>query len=73
MGDMENAQKMVDHLEGVDQADSADTLSRYMYKVDPPKMLFGMSTSSFPFSMGKGHAAGGAEQLPDERRVPPRP
>ena len=54
MGDMENAQKMVDHLERVDQADTADTLSRYMYKVDPPKMLFGMSTSSFQFSMGKG-------------------
>jgi len=54
MGDMDNAQKMVDHLERVDQADTADTLSRYMYKVDPPKMLFGMSTSSFQFSMGKG-------------------
>ncbi len=54
LGDMENAQKMVDYLESVDQVDPADTLSRYMYKVDPPKMLFGMSTSSFQFSMGKG-------------------
>lgn len=54
LGDMGNAQKMVDYLESVDQVDPADTLSRYMYKVDPPKMLFGMSTSSFQFSMGKG-------------------
>jgi tetratricopeptide (TPR) repeat protein len=53
LGDMERAQEMVDYLESVDQADAADTLSRYMYKVDPPKMLFGMSTSSFLFSMGK--------------------
>jgi tetratricopeptide (TPR) repeat protein len=54
LGDMENAQKMVDSLEEVDQAEAADTLSRYMYKVDPPKMVFGQSTSSFLFSMGKG-------------------
>ena len=54
LGDMENAQKMVDFLEKNEQLESADTLSRYMYKVDPPKMIFAHSSSSFPFSMGKG-------------------
>jgi tetratricopeptide (TPR) repeat protein len=54
MGDMENAQKMVDYLEKVEQTDVADTLSRYMYKVDPPKMVFGHSSSTFLFSMGTG-------------------
>jgi tetratricopeptide (TPR) repeat protein len=50
MGDMESAQSMVDTLE----TDLAATLSRYMYKVDPPKMLFALSSSSFPFPMGRG-------------------
>jgi tetratricopeptide (TPR) repeat protein len=54
MGDMENAQLMVDHLERVDQADLADTLSRYMYRVDRPKMSYALSSSSFPFPMGAG-------------------
>jgi tetratricopeptide (TPR) repeat protein len=54
MGDMENAQKMVSHLEEVQQTDLADTLSRYMYKVDPPKMVFAHSSSTFLFSMGRG-------------------
>jgi Flp pilus assembly protein TadD len=54
MGDMEDAQKMVDHLESVEQAEAADTLSRYMYKVDPPKMVFAQSGSTFPFSLGGG-------------------
>ncbi|MBI5579777.1 MAG: tetratricopeptide repeat protein [Deltaproteobacteria bacterium] len=54
MGDMETAQDMVDSLERLDQADLADTLSRYMYKVDPPKMMFAESSNSFPFSLGKG-------------------
>ena len=53
MGDMENAQKMVDFLENNEQADSAGTLSSYMYQVDPPKMLYATSSSSFPFPMGK--------------------
>lgn len=53
MGDMDKAQAMVDELEGADQTDSADTLSRYMYKVDSPKMVFAQSESSFSFSMGK--------------------
>jgi tetratricopeptide (TPR) repeat protein len=54
MGDMEKAQEMVAFLESNEQLASADTLSRYMYKVDPPKMVFAHSSSSFPFSMGKG-------------------
>jgi len=54
LGDMESAQNMVDTLERLDQADLADTLSRYMYKVDPPKMLYANSSSTFPFPMGKG-------------------
>lgn len=53
MGDMEGAQQMVDRLEKAGQTDLADTLSRYMYKVDPPKMVFAHSSSSFMFSMGR--------------------
>jgi len=44
----------VDTLERLDQTNTADTLSRYMYKVDPPKMMFADSSTSFPFLMGKG-------------------
>jgi hypothetical protein len=51
---MESAQQMVDYLEKVEQAHLADTLSRYMYQVDPPKMLYALSSSSFPFPMGRG-------------------
>ncbi len=54
LGDMESAQNMVTALERFDQAELADTLSRYMYKVDPPKMMFANSSSSFPFMLGKG-------------------
>jgi tetratricopeptide (TPR) repeat protein len=54
MGEMENAQQMVDHLERVDQADLADTLGSYMYKVGRPKMSYALSSSSFPFPMGAG-------------------
>ena len=54
MGDMESAQNMVDTLERLEQTDLAATLSRYMYKVDSPKMLFALSSSSFPFPMGRG-------------------
>jgi tetratricopeptide (TPR) repeat protein len=54
LGDMESAQQMVDYLEKVEQAHLADTLSRYMYQVDPPKMLYALSSSSFPFPMGRG-------------------
>jgi tetratricopeptide (TPR) repeat protein len=54
LGDMESAQAMVDTLERLDQTELADTLSRYMYKVDPPKMMFANSSSSFPYLLGKG-------------------
>jgi tetratricopeptide (TPR) repeat protein len=54
VGDMESAQNMVETLERLDQADLADTLSRYMYKVDPPKMVFASSSSGFPISLGRG-------------------
>jgi tetratricopeptide (TPR) repeat protein len=54
MGDMANAQSMVDTLERLEQTDLAATLSRYMYKVDPPKMVYASSASSFPFSLGMG-------------------
>jgi Flp pilus assembly protein TadD len=54
MGDMENAQTMVDALERLEQTELADTLSRYMYKVDPPKMAYAASSSSFPYPMGRG-------------------
>jgi tetratricopeptide (TPR) repeat protein len=54
MGEMESAQSMVDTLERLDQEDLADTLSRYMYKVDPPKMLYASSSSAFPFPLGMG-------------------
>ena len=54
MGDMESAQNMVTTLERLNQSELADTLSRYMYKVDPPKMMFANSASSFPFMLGKG-------------------
>lgn len=50
MGDMDAAQEMVTFLEEND-ADLADTLSRYMYKVDPPQIMFASSSSSFPKSM----------------------
>jgi tetratricopeptide (TPR) repeat protein len=54
MGDMQSAQNMVDILERLEQTDLAETLGRYMYKVDPPKMLFASSASTFPFPMGRG-------------------
>ncbi len=47
MGLMDEAQELVDFLEEND-ADLADTLSRYMYKVDPPQIMFASSTSTFP-------------------------
>jgi tetratricopeptide (TPR) repeat protein len=54
MGEMENAEQMVDYLERADQADLADTLGSYMYKVGRPKMSYALSSSSFPFPMGAG-------------------
>jgi Flp pilus assembly protein TadD len=49
-GRMEQAQGILAFLEEAD-TDLADTLSRYMYKVDPPKFMFATATSSFPYTM----------------------
>ncbi|WDN90059.1 hypothetical protein BuS5_03029 [Desulfosarcina sp. BuS5] len=52
MGLMDDAQKMVDFLENKDPG-LADTLSRYMYKVDPPRIEFPFSSSTFGYTMPK--------------------
>jgi tetratricopeptide (TPR) repeat protein len=51
MGDMEAAQDLVHYLELQEQDDLADTLSRYMYKVDSPKIMFAQSAGTFSFLM----------------------
>ena len=48
LGNMDKAQEMVDFLADKDPS-SSDILSRYMYKVDPPKIMFAWASSSFPF------------------------
>jgi tetratricopeptide (TPR) repeat protein len=48
--EMEEAQRVVDTLEHV-APDLADTLSRYMYKVDPPKFMFAYANSGFNYNM----------------------
>jgi Tfp pilus assembly protein PilF len=50
LGLMSEAQDQVDFLEKAD-AVLADMLSRYMYKVDPPKIRFARSTGTFMYSM----------------------
>jgi tetratricopeptide (TPR) repeat protein len=50
LGEMEEAQRVVDTLEPV-APDLADTLSRYMYKVDSPKFMFAYATSGFNYNM----------------------
>ena len=51
MGMMEEAQDLVDYLEDQDQDSLGDTLSRYMYKVDPPKLMFAHANSSFFYNL----------------------
>ena len=51
MGDMDTAQDMVHYLEVEGETDLADTLSRYAYKVDSPKMMFAYSSSTFRYSL----------------------
>ncbi|MGD8881555.1 MAG: tetratricopeptide repeat protein [Desulfobacterales bacterium] len=51
LGEMDKAQEIVDFLESKEEDTLADTLSRYMYKVDPPKIMFAQSGSTFPFLM----------------------
>ncbi|MBT8366613.1 MAG: tetratricopeptide repeat protein [Deltaproteobacteria bacterium] len=50
LGEMEEAQRVVDTLEYV-VPDLADTLSRYVHKVVPPKFMFTYATSGFNFNM----------------------
>ncbi|MBL0699624.1 MAG: tetratricopeptide repeat protein [Desulfosarcina sp.] len=50
MGLMDDAQEMVDFLENKDSG-LADTLSRYMYKVDPPRIEFPFFSSTFGYKM----------------------
>ena len=51
MGDMDMAQTTLDYLK-LAGSDLADSLDRYMYKVDPPKFMFASSfDSTFPYSM----------------------
>jgi tetratricopeptide (TPR) repeat protein len=50
LGEMGEAQRLVDTLEQV-APELADTLSRYMYKVDPPKFMFAYADSGFNYNM----------------------
>jgi tetratricopeptide (TPR) repeat protein len=52
LGEIEKAQEMVNFLQAAEQTALADTLSRYMYKVDPPKLMFAYSASSFAYQAG---------------------
>ncbi len=50
MGRMTDAEAMVAELEEKDP-DLADTLARYIYKVDPPSIMFAASASSFLYTL----------------------
>jgi len=50
LGEMDEAQRIVDTLEPV-APDLADTLSRYMYKVDAPKFMFAYADSGFNYHL----------------------
>ena len=52
LGEMDEAQDIVDLLD-TESPVLADILSRYMYKVDPPKMMFAHSSSSFLYTLPK--------------------
>jgi tetratricopeptide (TPR) repeat protein len=51
LGQIEEAQGIVEFLEKNDLSFMADTLSRYMYKVDPPKFVFAQASSTFRYSL----------------------
>jgi tetratricopeptide (TPR) repeat protein len=53
MGDMEKATEINDFLEDVDPK-LADTLNRYIYKADPPKISFARATGDFLYQMPPG-------------------
>ena len=48
IGEMEKAQNQVDFLKRV-SPELADTVSRYLYKVDPPKFMFAHAGSNFSY------------------------
>jgi tetratricopeptide (TPR) repeat protein len=50
LGEMDEAQRIVDIIEP-SAPDLADTLSRHMYKVDPPKFMFSFAEASFNYTM----------------------
>jgi tetratricopeptide (TPR) repeat protein len=50
LGEMDEAQKLVDFLEDSDSS-LANLLSRYMYRVDPPKFMFAYADSTFNYHM----------------------
>ena len=50
MGRMEDAEALVVELEE-DAPELADTLARYIYKTDTPKIMFASATSSFLYTM----------------------
>ena len=50
LGEMDEAQRIVDILEPI-APDLADTLSRHMYKVDPPKFMFAYADTGFNYQM----------------------
>ncbi|MDY6881543.1 MAG: tetratricopeptide repeat protein [Desulfatiglans sp.] len=50
LGEMDEAQEIVDFLEKESPV-LADVLSRYMYKVDPPKIMFAHSSSTFLYTL----------------------
>jgi len=49
MGQMDEAQDIVDFLENNDNSFMADTLSRYMYKVASPKIVYAHASSTFGY------------------------
>ena len=50
LGEMDEAQRIVDILEPI-EPDLADTVSRHMYKVDPPKFMFSFANEGFNYMM----------------------
>ncbi len=50
LGEIDQAQRIVDNLERV-APDLADTLSRHIYNVDPPKFMFAYATAGFNYHM----------------------
>ena len=50
MGEIDKAQEMVEYLEDKD-ADLSETLSSYINKVEPPKILFAFGSSTFGYNL----------------------